>query len=80
MQDDPVARRRLDAIFEHFNHGLRLAQQGQIYPELYTNRHWAQEEKWPALGTQYATCGLSAGCLYGKTTDGEGLGKGTTSV
>jgi hypothetical protein len=80
MQDDPVARRRLDAIFEHFNHGLSLAQRGQIYRELYADISWAQKEKWPALGTQHATCGLSAGCLCGKIADDECLGEESASV
>jgi hypothetical protein len=69
IHHNPATLSRLDAIFQHFNHGLRLAQRDQIFPDLYTNEAWAQEEQWPALGTQHALCGLSAGCLCGETTD-----------
>lgn len=54
--------KRLDAIFRHFNHGLRLAQKGQIFPELYLNKDWADEETWPALGTETSLCGRTKGC------------------
>jgi hypothetical protein len=78
-QHDPSVLSRLKAIFRHFNHGLRLAQRDQIFPDLYTNEGWAQEEQWPALGTQHAICGLSAGCLCVETTNGESLGRAITS-
>lgn len=60
---------RLDAVFRHFNHGLGLAQKGQIFSELYKNKHWADEEDWPALGTVISTCGLTKGCSCGQNSD-----------
>lgn len=62
---------RLDAVFRHFNHGLRLAQKGRIFSELYTNKDWADEERWPALGTETSTCGLTKGCSCGQSSDDE---------
>jgi hypothetical protein len=57
------ALRQVDAVFKHFNHGLRLAQQGQVISELYTNIDWDREEEWPALGTKMSVCGPERGCL-----------------
>ena len=61
--------KRLDAIFRHFNYGLRLAQKGRVVSELYTNEDWADEEDWPALETETSICGLSRGCLCGQSSD-----------
>lgn len=72
--------KRLDAVFRHFNHGLRLAQKGHIFSELYKNKDWADEEYWPALGTETSTYGLSKGCSCEKSSDddesGESVGSG----
>ena len=70
--DDPNSVegvRRLDARFRHFNHGLRLAQKGQIFTELYTNKDWADKRIWPALGTATSICGTSKGCSCGQSSD-----------
>lgn len=63
--------KRLDGIFRHFNQGLRLAQKGQIFSELYTNKDWADKESWPALGTETSTCGRMKGCSCGQSGDDE---------
>ena len=68
-----AAIKQLDAVFRHFNHGLRLAQKGQIFPELYTMKHWADMGDWPALGTESFTCGLTKGCSCGQNSDGGDL-------
>jgi hypothetical protein len=52
----------LDAAYRHFNQGLRLAQTGQGFSELYTNEDWFSEETWPALGTEARVCGSETGC------------------
>lgn len=63
--DAAAALKRLDAIFRHLNHGLRLAQKGQIFTELYTDQNWTTAIVWPALGTETSVCGPEAGCLCG---------------
>jgi len=63
------ALKRVGAAFKHFNYGLRLAQQGQIYYELYTNTNWDNEEVWPALGTKMSVCGSEKGCSCGPDSD-----------
>jgi hypothetical protein len=65
--------KRLDAIFRHFNHGLCLAQKGQIFSELYKNKNWADDDEWPVLGTETSTCGLTKGCSCGQSSDGGGV-------
>lgn len=57
------ALKKVDAAFKHFNHGLLLAQQGQVVSELYTNINWDSGEMWPAMGTKTSVCGPEKGCL-----------------
>ena len=71
--EDVVAGvKELDAIFRHFNHGLRLAQEGRIFSELYMNESWADRGRWPALGTETSICGPRNGCLCGMSSDDDG--------
>jgi hypothetical protein len=67
--DDVEGFKRLDAIFRHFNHGLRLAQKGQVFSELYSDKAWTNKRDWPALGTEISTCGPRKGCLCGQSSD-----------
>lgn len=67
-----TAVKRSDAIFRHFNYGLRLAQKGRIFHELYSDTNWVNEEAWPALGTQTSVCRSETGCVCGQKGDGEG--------
>jgi hypothetical protein len=64
-----TAVKRLDAVFRHFNHGLQLAQKGQVFSELCTDQNWVEKREWPALGTETSICGLRKGCLCGQSSD-----------
>lgn len=63
------ALEQVDAAFKHFNHGLCLAQRGQIISELYANEDWDVEEVWPALGTTMSVCGSEKGCFCASGID-----------
>lgn len=53
----------MEHAFEHFSYGLRFAQTGRICHELYENRDWMKEKRWPALDTQTWMCGRQTGCV-----------------
>lgn len=61
----------MEHAFEHFSYGLRLAQAGRVCHELYENRNWMKEERWPALDTQTWACGRENGCVCPQISDGE---------
>ena len=63
------AIKKVEAAFKHFNNGLRFAQSGQLYSELYTNEDWDREVEWPAVGTQNCVCGSEQGCLCAPDSD-----------
>lgn len=63
------ALKQVEAAFKHFNHGLRLTQSGQRFPELYANENWDREEEWPAVGTRLCECGPEQGCVCAPDSD-----------
>jgi hypothetical protein len=61
--------RELVEMLKHFNHGLALAQTGNLVNELYENHWWFLYQEWPASGD--GKCCRSAGCLCGRLVEGE---------
>lgn len=70
--DSPEAARDLeqvDAAFKHFNHGLLLAQRGQIVSQLYEDADWDSRNYWPTVDTVMYKCGPETGCSCGPDSD-----------
>lgn len=70
--DGPEVARDLeqvDAAFKHFNHGLRLAQRGQVVFELYEDADWDCREYWPVVDSRMYACGSETGCSCAPDSD-----------
>jgi hypothetical protein len=61
--------RELVEMLKHFNHGLALAQTGDVQKNLYEDTRWFEDSEWPVLGN--GLCSRLVGCLC-ETPVGEG--------